>query len=135
MGCVINTFSRSRKRGGCQPLIVTLVSDRLLTSKKQGPLDKGRARQEVSIVRFFYSIVCFTSYFAFDIALLPHSPGVVYYQLMLRLEARILGVAPFYFEIGIWDLFVIRGQKSYTPTAFGKLWTTPGVRCTKHASL
>ena len=34
----------------------------------------------------------------------------------------------------IWDLFVQRGQKSYTPTAFGKLWTTPGVRCMKHAS-
>ena len=31
------------------------------------------------------------------------------------------------------DLFVHRGQKSYTPTAFGKLWTTPGVRCIKHA--
>ena len=30
--------------------------------------------------------------------------------------------------------FVPRGQKSYTPTAFGKLWTTPGVRCMKHAS-
>ena len=26
------------------------------------------------------------------------------------------------------------GQKSYTPTAFGKLSTTPGVRCMKHAS-
>ena len=39
-----------------------------------------------------------------------------------------------FFLIGIWDLFVHRGQKSYTPTAFGKLWTTPGVRCMKHAS-
>ena len=28
-----------------------------------------------------------------------------------------------------------RGQKSYTPTAFGKLWTTPGVRCIIHTSL
>ena len=44
------------------------------------------------------------------------------------------GVASFSFRIGIWDLFVHRGQKSYTPTAFGKLWTTPGVRCMKHAS-
>ena len=26
------------------------------------------------------------------------------------------------------------GQKSYTPTSFGKLWTTPGVRCIKNAS-
>ena len=31
-------------------------------------------------------------------------------------------------------LFVHRGQTSYTPTAFGKLWTTPGVRCIIHAS-
>ena len=41
---------------------------------------------------------------------------------------------PFSFRIGIGDLFVHRGQKSYTPTAFGKLRTTPGVRCMKHAS-
>ena len=62
------------------------------------------------------------------IAVLPHSPGVVYYHLLLRRETRIPRVAPFSFRIGIWDLFVHRGQKSYTPTAFGKLWTTPGVR-------
>ena len=49
-------------------------------------------------------------------------------------ETRIPGVAPFSFRIGIWDLFVHRGQTSYTPTAFGKLWTTPGVRYMKHAS-
>ena len=76
------------------------------------------------------TLVCFTSYFVFSIAVLPHSPGVVYYHLLLRRETRIPGVAPFSFRIGIWDLFVHRGQKSYTPTAFGKLWTTPGVRCT-----
>ena len=84
---------------------------------------------------FFFLIVCFTSYFVFScIAVLPHSPGVVYYHLLLRRETRIPGVAPFSFRIGIWDLFVHRGQKSYTPTAFGKLWTTPGVRCMRHAS-
>ena len=80
--------------------------------------------------------VCFTSYSVLSIAALPHSPSyrVVYYHLLLRRETRIPGVAPFSFRIGIWDLFVHRGQKSYTPTAFGKLWTTPGVRCMKHAS-
>ena len=83
---------------------------------------------------WFFLIVCFTSYFVFSIAVLPHSPGVVYYHLLLRRETRIPGVAPFSFRIGIWDLFVHRGHKSYTPTAFGKLWTTPGVRCMKHAS-
>ena len=82
----------------------------------------------------FFLIVCFTSYFVFSIAVLPHSPGVVYYHLLLRRETRIPRVAPFSFRIGIWDLFVHRGQKSYTPTTFGKLWTTPGVRCMKHAS-
>ena len=70
----------------------------------------------------------------FSIAVLPHSPGVVHYHLFLRRETRIPGVAPFSFRIGIWDLFVHRGQKPYTPTAFGKLWTTLGVRCMKHAS-
>ena len=83
---------------------------------------------------FFLLVVCFTSYFVFSIAVLPHSPGVVCYHLLLGRETRIPGVAPFSFRIGIWDLFVHRGQKSYTPTAFGKLWTTPGVRCMKHAS-
>ena len=83
----------------------------------------------------FFLLVCFTSYFVFScIAVLPHSPGVVYYHLLLRRETRIPRVAPFSFRIGIWDLFVHRGQKSYTPTAFGKLWTTPGVRCMQHAS-
>ena len=80
----------------------------------------------------FFLIVCFTSYFVFSMAVLPHSPGVVYYHLLLRRETRIPGVAPFSFRIGIWDLFVHRGQKSYTPTAFGKLLTTQGVRCMKH---
>ena len=48
----------------------------------------------------------------FSIADLPHRPGVVYYHLLLRRETRIPGVAPFSFRIGIWDLFVHRGQKS-----------------------
>ena len=82
----------------------------------------------------FLFLVCFTSFFVFCIADLPHSPGVVYNHLLLRRETRIPGVAPFSFLIGIWDLFVHRGQKSYTHTAFGKLLTTPGVRCMKHAS-
>ena len=54
--------------------------------------------------RFSYLIVCFTSYFVFSIAVLPHSPGVVYYHLLLRRETIIPGVAPFSFQIGIWDL-------------------------------
>ena len=69
-----------------------------------------------------------------SIAVLLHSPGVVYYHLLLRRETRIPGVAPFSFRIGILDLFVHRGQERYTPTAFEKLWTTPGVRCMKHDS-
>ena len=32
----------------------------------------------------FFLIVCFTSYFMFSIAVLPHRPGVVYYHLLLR---------------------------------------------------
>ena len=92
----------------------------------------------VSTSSFFvlvFSIVCFTSYFVFIIAVLPHSPRVVYYHLLLRLETRIPGVASFSFRIGIWDLFVHRGLRSYTPTSFGKLWTTPGERCMIPASL
>ena len=53
----------------------------------------------------------------------------VLFHLLLRWETRIPGVAPFSFRIGIWDLYVHRGQKSYTPTAFGKLWTTPHFTC------
>ena len=45
-------------------------------------------------------------------------------------ETGIPGVAPFSFS----NKNGISGQKSCTPTAFGKLWTTPGVRCMKHAT-
>ena len=76
----------------------------------------------------FILIVCFTSNSVYSIAVLPHSPGVLYCHLLLRRETRIPGVALFSFRIGFWDLFVHMGQKSYTPTAFGKLLTTPGVR-------
>ena len=78
---------------------------------------------------FFLNCILYTSYFGFSIAVLSHSPGVVYYHLLLRRETSIPEVAPFSFQIGIWDLFVHRGQKFYTHTAFGKLWTTPGERC------
>ena len=74
---------------------------------------------------FLFLVVCFTSYFLFSIAVLPHSPGVVYYHLLLRRETRLPRIATFSFQIGIWDLFVPRGQKSYTPTIFVKLWITP----------
>ena len=33
---------------------------------------------------FFFLIVCFTRYFVFSMAVLPHSHGVVYYHLLLR---------------------------------------------------
>ena len=46
----------------------------------------------------FFLIVCLTSYFVFRIAVLPHSPGVVYYHLLLRRETRIPGVAPLLFS-------------------------------------
>ena len=36
----------------------------------------------LSLYLFIFSIVCFTSYFMFSIAVLPHSPGVVYYHLL-----------------------------------------------------
>ena len=57
------------------------------------------------LMSFFSLIVCFTSYFVLSKAVLPHSPGVVYYHLLLRRETRIPGVAPFSFRIGIGDLF------------------------------
>ena len=60
----------------------------------------------------FVLIVCFTSYFVFSIAILPHSPGVVYYHLLLRRVTRIPGVAPFSFRIGIWDLFLCIGDRN-----------------------
>ena len=83
-------------------------------------------KSEIVVVHVIvFLIVCLTSYFVFSIAVLPHSPGVVYYHLLLRRETRTPWVAPnpFSFRIGIMDLFVHRGQKSYTPTAFGKLET------------
>ena len=98
----------------------------MLATKQEGaskvlPLRKGVSHKDVG----FSVIVCFTSQMSW---------GSLLYYLFLRRETRIPGVAPFSFQIRIRDLFVHRGQKSYTPTAFGKLWTTPGVRCMKHAS-
>ena len=68
---------------------------------------------KISCCIFFCSflIVCFTSYFVFSVAVLPYSPGIVYYNLLMRRETRIPGVGPFSFQIGIWDLFVHKGQK------------------------
>ena len=63
---------------------------------------------------FFFLLVCFTSYFVFSIAVLPHSPGVVYYHLLLGRETRIPGVASFSFQIEIWDLFVQGTEILYT---------------------
>ena len=40
--------------------------------------------------------------------------------VIVETTGLILGVALCSLCIGIWDLFVHRGQKSYTPTAFGK---------------
>ena len=40
-------------------------------------------------------------------------------------------VEPNSFEIGIWDTFTRNGQESFTLTAFGKLWTAQGTRCSK----
>ena len=51
----------------------------------------------IVFVLFFY-IIFFTSYFVFSIAVLPHSPGVVYYHLLLRRETRIPGGCPLLFS-------------------------------------
>ena len=86
------------------------------------PTNQSAGKQRLGIFFFFFLIlVCFTSLFVFCIADLPHSPGVVYCHLLFRRETRIPGVAPFSFRIGIWDIFVHRGQKSYTPTAFWEM--------------
>ena len=52
--------------------------------------------QHNTVFVHLFLIVCYTSYFMFSIAVLPHSPGVVYYHLLLRPETRIPGVAPFF---------------------------------------
>ena len=48
-------------------------------------------------VLFLKNILCFTSYFVCSKAVLPHSPGVVYYHLLLRRGTRIPRVAPYSF--------------------------------------
>ena len=117
--------------GGLSSWVFCVLStNNLICERSKPPLQCN----PVIFIFFILLFVCFTRYLVFRIAVLPHRPGVVYYHLLLRRETRIPGVAPFSLRIGIWDLFVHRGQKSYTPTAFGKLWTTPGVRCMKHAS-
>ena len=58
----------------------------------------------------------------FSIAVLPHSPGVVYFYLSLRQDTRFPGVASFSLRIVIRDLFVyIREQKSHTAYSLWKV--------------
>ena len=47
-------------------------------------------RNNVDLI-FFFFLNCFTSYFVFSIAVLPHSPGVVYYHLLLRRDQNSRG--------------------------------------------
>ena len=46
--------------------------------------DTGRAKYLRDLLFSIFLIVCFTRYFLFRIAVLPHSPGVVYYHLLLE---------------------------------------------------
>ena len=48
-----------------------------------------------------FLIVYFTRYIVFSIAVLPHSPWVVYYHLLFSQETRFPGVAPYSIHIGI----------------------------------
>ena len=45
----------------------------------------------------------------FSIPVLPHSPGVVCYHLLLIYKTRIPRVAPWSFRIPLWDLCVPLG--------------------------
>ena len=64
-----------------------------------GPPNYRCTQTHTIIVLFFIlNCICFTSYFVFCIAVLPQSPGVVYYHLLLRRETSIPGVAPFSFS-------------------------------------
>ena len=65
----------------------------------------------ISQIEFFFSIVCFTSYSEFSIAVVPQVKGS-YYHLLLRRETRIPGVALFSLRKGIWDLYCARGRES-----------------------
>ena len=42
-------------------------------------------------------IACFTSYFVISIAILPHSPGVVYYHASIAKIREFPGLPPFSF--------------------------------------
>ena len=74
----------------------------------------------IAPIPILFLILCFTSYFVFSIAVLPHSPGVAYYHLLLRREIRIAGVAPFSFQNrDMGSFFVHRGQNFIHPQPLG----------------
>ena len=83
----------------------------------------------------FLSQVCLTSYFVFSVGVLSHSPVVVYYPVPSIVEMGVQNSwgCPLLFSNRNRDLCAHRRQKSYTAATFGKLWTTPGVRCILHA--
>ena len=55
----------------------------------------------------------------FSIAVLPNSPGAMYYHLLLKRKTRIPGVAAFCFQIGIWDIFVTGDRNPIHPQPLG----------------
>ena len=73
---------------------------------------KGNHYSLISTKDIFFVFVCFTSCFVFSIAVLPRSPRVVYYHLLLRQETRIPGLTPALFEEDLGNFCVHRGQKS-----------------------
>ena len=68
------------------------IGFRGIIKAKLSEVDKDPIRGGCRHFFFFFLIVCFTSYFVFSIAVLPHSPGVVYYHLLFLTPHRGSGV-------------------------------------------
>ena len=71
------------KRPGGKELQSVRVSTQMSTCEHSLCHHLGAFCGHQFFFNFFFLIVCFTSYFVFSIAVLPHHPGVVYYHLLL----------------------------------------------------
>ena len=69
--------AKSSYRKMVNKYLIIFIYRKLFLEKRQGSHGTSSAEAQ-----FLFFLVCFTSFFVFRIADLPHSPGVVYYHLL-----------------------------------------------------
>ena len=75
LGILAGTYARV----GCE-LWGSRAIGEYTSRQEENVRSKRKVSRQMFFFFFFFLILCFTSYFMFSIAVLPHIPGVVYYH-------------------------------------------------------